>query len=127
MEILPMLNGYIPVLIMLAVVTAFGVLVVTLSWLVGKRQSSSEKLMAYECGNIPEGNARQRFPIKFYIIAMLFIVFDIEAMFLYPWAVIYRSLKLFGLIEMVVFIAILLIGFLYVWKKGALEWGSKNI
>jgi NADH-quinone oxidoreductase subunit A len=122
-----MLNGYIPVLIMLAVVTAFGVLVVTLSWLVGKRQSSSEKLMAYECGNIPAGNARQRFPIKFYIIAMLFIVFDIEAMFLYPWAVIYRSLKLFGLIEMVVFIAILLIGFLYVWKKGALEWGSKNI
>jgi NADH-quinone oxidoreductase subunit A len=122
-----MLNGYIPVLIMLAVVTAFGVLVVTLSRLVGKRQDSSEKLMAYECGNIPEGNARQRFPIKFYIIAMLFIVFDIEAMFLYPWAVIYRSLKLFGLIEMVVFIAILLIGFLYVWKKGALEWGSKNI
>jgi NADH-quinone oxidoreductase subunit A len=106
-----MLNGYIPVLIMLAVVTAFGVLVVTLSGLVGKRQSSSEKLMAYECGNI----------------AMLFIIFDIEAMFLYPWAVIYRSLKLFGLIEMVVFIAILLIGFLYVWKKGALEWGSKNI
>ena len=122
-----MLTGYIPILIMLAVVIAFGVLVVTLSWLVGKRQSSSEKLMAYECGNIPEGNARQRFPIKFYIIAMLFIVFDIEAMFLYPWAVIYRSLKLFGLIEMVVFIAILLIGFLYVWKKGALEWGSKNI
>jgi NADH-quinone oxidoreductase subunit A len=112
---------------MLAVVTAFGVLVVTLSWLVGKRQSSSEKLMAYECGNIPAGDARRRFPIKFYITAMLFIVFDIEAMFLYPWAVIYRSLKLFGLIEMVVFIAILLIGFLYVWKKGALEWGSKNI
>jgi len=119
--------GYIPIVIMLAVVTAFGVLVVTLSWLVGKRQDSSEKLMAYECGNIPEGNARQRFPIKFYIIAMLFIVFDIEAMFLYPWAVIYKQLKIFGLIEMVVFIAILLIGFLYVWKKGALEWGSKNI
>jgi NADH-quinone oxidoreductase subunit A len=112
---------------MLAVVTAFGVLVVTLSWLVGKRQASREKLMAYECGNIPDGDARSRFPVKFYIIAMLFIVFDIEAMFLYPWAVIYRSLKLFGLIEMVVFIAILFIGFLYVWKKGALEWGSKNI
>ena len=122
-----MLNGYIPVLIMLAVVTAFGVLVVTLSRLVGKRQDSSEKLMAYECGNVPLSDARGRFPIKFYLIAMLFIVFDIEAMFLYPWAIIYRSLKLFGLIEMVVFIAILLIGFLYVWKKGALEWGSKNI
>jgi NADH-quinone oxidoreductase subunit A len=122
-----MLNGYIPVLIMLAVVTAFGVLVVTLSRLVGKRQDSSEKLMAYECGNVPLGDAHGRFPIKFYLIAMLFIIFDIEAMFLYPWAIIYRSLKLFGLIEMVVFVAILFIGFLYVWKKGALEWGSKNI
>jgi NADH-quinone oxidoreductase subunit A len=119
--------GYIPIFILLAVVTAFGVLVVTLSRLVGKRQDSSEKLMAYECGNVPLGDARGRFPIKFYLIAMLFIVFDIEAMFLYPWAIIYRSLKLFGLIEMVVFIAILFIGFLYVWKKGALEWGSKNI
>jgi len=119
--------GYIPIFILLAVVTAFGVLVVTLSRLVGKRQDSSEKLMAYECGNIPLGDAHGRFPIKFYLIAMLFIIFDIEAMFLYPWAIIYRSLKLFGLIEMVVFIAILLIGFLYVWKKGALEWGSKNI
>jgi NADH-quinone oxidoreductase subunit A len=119
--------GYIPIFILLAVVTAFGVLVVTLSRLVGKRQDSSEKLMAYECGNVPLGDAHGRFPIKFYLIAMLFIIFDIEAMFLYPWAIIYRSLKLFGLIEMVVFIAILLIGFLYVWKKGALEWGSKNI
>lgn len=119
--------GYIPIFILLAVVTAFGVLVVTLSRLVGKRQDSSEKLMAYECGNVPLGDAHGRFPIKFYLIAMLFIIFDIEAMFLYPWAIIYRSLKLFGLIEMVVFIAILFIGFLYVWKKGALEWGSKNI
>ncbi len=120
-------EGYIPILFMLAIATAFCVVVVVLSRLVGKRQDSSEKLMAYECGNIPTGNARQRFPIKFYIIAMLFIVFDIEAMFLYPWAVIYKSLKLFGLIEMVLFIGILLIGFIYIWKKGALEWGSRNI
>ncbi len=122
-----MLTSYLPVLIMLAVVTAFGLLVVSLSWLVGKRQDSSEKLMAYECGNVPQGDARGRFPIKFYLIAMLFIIFDIEAVFLYPWAVVYKQLKIFGLMEMVVFIAILLIGFLYVWKKGALEWGSKNI
>ncbi|MCX5904863.1 MAG: NADH-quinone oxidoreductase subunit A [Proteobacteria bacterium] len=120
-------EGYIPILFMLALATAFCVVVVILSRLVGKRQDSSEKLMAYECGNIPTGNARQRFPIKFYIIAMLFIVFDIEAMFLYPWAVIYKSLKLFGLIEMVLFVGILLIGFIYIWKKGALEWGSRNI
>jgi len=120
-------EGYLPILFMLAVATAFSVAVVLLSWLVGKRQDSSEKLMAYECGNIPTGNARQRFPIKFYIIAMLFIVFDIEAVFLYPWAVIYKDLKLFGLIEMALFIGILLIGFIYLWKKGALEWGSRNI
>jgi NADH-quinone oxidoreductase subunit A len=120
-------EGYIPILFMIAVATAFSVAVVLLSWLVGKRQNSSEKLMAYECGNIPTGNARQRFPIKFYIIAMLFIVFDIEAVFLYPWAVIYKELRLFGLIEMALFIAILLIGFIYIWRKGALEWGSRNI
>jgi NADH-quinone oxidoreductase subunit A len=120
-------EGYIPILLMLAVAGAFSLVVVGLSWLVGKRQDSSEKLMAYECGNIPTGNARQRFPIKFYIIAMLFIVFDIEAVFLYPWAIIYKRLGLFGLVEMVLFIAILLIGFIYIWKKGALEWGSRNI
>jgi NADH-quinone oxidoreductase subunit A len=120
-------EGYLPILLMLAVAVIFSLAVVALSWLVGKRQDTSEKLMAYECGNIPTGNARQRFPIKFYIIAMLFIVFDIEAMFLYPWAIIYKSLKVFGLIEMALFIAILFIGFIYIWKKGALEWGSRNI
>ncbi len=122
-----MIHAYLPVLIMLIVVTAFGVLVITLSWLVGRRQEDTEKLMPYECGLNPIGNARKRFSIKFYIIAMLFIVFDIEAIFLYPWAIIFKDLRIFGLIEMLVFIGILLIGFFYVWKKGALEWGSKNI
>jgi len=122
-----MIHSYVPVLIMLIVVTSFGVLVITLSWLVGKRQAQAEKLMPYECGLNPIGDARKRFSIKFYIIAMLFIVFDIEAIFLYPWAIIFNDLKIFGLIEMLVFIGILLIGFFYVWKKGALEWGSKNI
>ncbi len=122
-----MIHSYVPVLIMLIVVTAFGVLVITLSWLVGKRQAQAEKLMPYECGLNPIGDARKRFSIKFYIIAMLFIVFDIEAIFLYPWAIIFNDLKIFGLIEMLVFIGILLIGFFYVWKKGALEWGSKNM
>lgn len=122
-----MIHSYLPVLIMLIVVTAFGVLVITLSWLVGRRQSYTEKLMPYECGLNPIGDARKRFSIKFYIIAMLFIVFDIEAIFLYPWAIIFNDLKIFSLIEMLVFIGILLIGFFYVWKKGALEWGSKNI
>ncbi|MCX5894789.1 MAG: NADH-quinone oxidoreductase subunit A [Proteobacteria bacterium] len=119
--------GYTGILIMVAVAAAFGGVVVLLSRLIGKRQESREKLMPYECGIDPTGNARRRFSIKFYIIAMLFIIFDIEAVFLYPWAVVYRSLKIFGFIEMVVFVGILLIGFLYVWKKGALEWGSKSI
>jgi NADH-quinone oxidoreductase subunit A len=122
-----MITGYIPILIMLIVAIGFSVVTVVLSRLVGKRQDSPEKLMAYECGNDPVGNARMRFPIKFYIIAMLFIIFDIEVVFLYPWAVIFRNLKLFGLVEMLVFIGILFIGFIYIWKKGALEWGSKNI
>jgi NADH-quinone oxidoreductase subunit A len=121
-----MIAGYIPILIMLIVAIGFSIVTVVLSRLVGKRQDSREKLMAYECGNDPVGNARSRFPIKFYVVAMLFIIFDIEAIFLYPWAIIYRNLKIFGLIEMIIFIGILFIGFIYVWKKGALEWGSKN-
>ncbi len=121
-----MIAGYIPVLIMFIVAIGFSVAVVILSRLLGKRQDSREKLMAYECGNDPIGNARRRFSIKFYVIAMLFIIFDIELIFLYPWAVIYRNLKVSGLIEMIVFIGILLFGFIYVWKKGALEWGSKS-
>jgi NADH-quinone oxidoreductase subunit A len=79
-------------------------------------------MIPYECGMDPFGEARARFSIKFYLVAVLFIIFDIEAVFLYPWAVIFRELKIFGLMEMAVFIAILLVGFVYVWKKGALEW-----
>ena len=122
-----MAASYIPILFMLIVATGLAGIIILLSWLIGKRQESREKLMPYECGNDPVGTARRRFSIKFYIVAVLFIVFDIEAVFLYPWAVIYRNLKLFGLIEMVVFIGVLLIGCIYVWKKGALEWGSKSI
>lgn len=122
-----MLDSYLPIITLIVIALCFSIGSVVFSRLVGEKKPSEIKLAPYECGMPPVGSAREQFSIKFYIIAMLFIVFDIEAMFLYPWAVIYRSLKLFGLIEMVVFIAILLIGFLYVWKKGALEWGSKNI
>ena len=80
------------------------------------------KLAPYECGCEPVGSARERFSIKFYLIAMLFILFDIEAVFLYPWAVLFKRLGVFGLMEMGVFIAILFVGYVYVWKKGALEW-----
>jgi NADH-quinone oxidoreductase subunit A len=93
-----------------------------MSRLVGQKKPTPVKLSPYECGMPPVGTARDRFSIKFYIIAMLFILFDIEAVFLYPWAVEFRKLGMFGFVEMGVFIAILLVGYVYVWKKGALEW-----
>jgi len=83
---------------------------------------SKEKLEPYECGLTPIGSARVRFPIKFYLVAMLFILFDIEAIFLYPWAVVHRWLGWFGLVEMGLFVAILAIGYIYIWKRGAFQW-----
>ena len=80
--------------------------------------------MPYECGIAPTGNARERFSVKFYLVGMLFILFDIEAVFLYPWAVVYRDLKMFGFIEMFIFIILILSGFFYIWKKGALNWAA---
>jgi NADH-quinone oxidoreductase subunit A len=80
----------------------------------------------YECGMTPIGDARERFSVKFYMVAMLFILFDVEAIFLYPWAVILKDLKMFGFWEMMVYIGIFLVGFFYVWKKGVLEWGSPS-
>lgn len=92
------------------------------SALVGKRRPTPEKLSPYECGVEPVGAARDRFSVKFYLIAMVFIIFDVELVFLYPWAVVFRSLKMFGFIEMAVFIVILLFCYVYVWKRGGLEW-----
>src|SRR4029077_7203289 len=87
------------------------------------RRPTRAKLSPYECGMTPVGDARQRFSVKFYLVAMLFILFDVEAVFLYPWAIILRQLKMFGFWEMLVYIGIVLVGFWYVWKKGALDWG----
>jgi NADH-quinone oxidoreductase subunit A len=100
----------------------FALTVILLSAIFGKRKITPQKMLPYECGMDPIGQARKPFSVKFYIIAMLFIVFDLEAVFLYPWAVVFKDLKVFGLVEMGAFIAILLVGFIYVWKKGALEW-----
>ncbi|MBM3457135.1 MAG: NADH-quinone oxidoreductase subunit A [Armatimonadetes bacterium] len=88
------------------------------------QRPTEEKLIPYECGMRPEGSARVRFSIKFYLIAMLFILFDIEAIFLYPWAAVHRWLGWFGLAEMGIFVAILLVGFLYIWKRGGFQWES---
>lgn len=93
-----------------------------LSYLLGRKKATRRKQMPYECGIEPEEDARQRFPVKFYLVALMFIVFDIEVVFLYPWAVIYRQLALFGLIEMGIFILILMVGYVYILKKGALKW-----
>ena len=117
-----MLGVYLPIIILLAVAGVFGLASLTFSSLIGQKKPSKVKLAPYECGCEPVGSARERFSIKFYLIAMLFILFDIEAVFLYPWSVIFKRLGMFGLMEMGVFIAILFVGYVYVWKKGALEW-----
>jgi NADH-quinone oxidoreductase subunit A len=104
----------------IALVFACGSL--TVSYFLGHKKSNPDKLIPYECGTVPVGDARQRYPVRYYIVAMLFIVFDIEAAFMYPWAVLFKDLGWFGFIEMAVFMAILLIGLIYVWQKGALEW-----
>jgi NADH-quinone oxidoreductase subunit A len=117
-----MWTDYIPIFIFFIVAVGFALTVIFLSAIFGKRKITPQKMLPYECGMDPIGQARKPFSVKFYIIAMLFIVFDLEAVFLYPWAVVFKDLKVFGLVEMGAFIAILLVGFIYVWKKGALEW-----
>jgi NADH-quinone oxidoreductase subunit A len=117
-----MLETYLPILVLICIALAFAMGSVVFSRLIGQKKPTAVKLAPYECGMPPVGSARDRVSVKFYIIAMLFIVFDIEAVFLYPWAVVFKRLGVFGFAEMGVFIAILLVGFAYVWKKGALEW-----
>jgi NADH-quinone oxidoreductase subunit A len=117
-----MLLNYLPVAIYLLVAVGFGAIVVFFSSLLGPRIPGKVKLETYECGMTPIGPNRHRSSIKFYVTAMLFIVFDVEAVFLYPWAVVFKELKIFGLVEMGIFITILFAGLAYVWRKGALEW-----
>ncbi|HVP38053.1 MAG TPA: NADH-quinone oxidoreductase subunit A [Candidatus Saccharimonadales bacterium] len=113
---------YLPALTLLVLAVGFAGLTVALSRFVGPQRPTREKNMPYECGVEPVGSAKERFSIKFYLVAMLFIIFDIEAVFLYPWAVAFGQLGMFGLLEMLVFIALLLAGYVYIWKRGALEW-----
>jgi NADH-quinone oxidoreductase subunit A len=115
---------YLPLLMHFIVAGGFAVAVVVLSRLIGYRRPTRAKLSPYECGMAPVGDARQRFSVKFYLVAMLFILFDVEAVFLYPWAVILRDLKMFGFWEMLVYLAVVLAGYFYIWKKGVLDWGE---
>ena len=114
--------AFIPILIMLVVAVGFAGFTLAASHFLGKRVYNQAKLLPYECGVTPVGNARERFHTRFYLVAMLFIVFDIETVFLYPWAVVFKQLHVFGLIEMGIFLLILLAGFVWIWGKGALEW-----
>lgn len=116
------LSAYLPIFVHLALVIGLTALLLGAHSLLGRRRPSPAKLMPYESGVWPIGSSRERVPIRYYLVAMLFILFDIEAVFLYPWAVAFRDLGLVGLIEVLVFVGILLIGFVYAWQRKALEW-----
>src|SRR5947209_16316753 len=119
---------YLPLLIHFLIAGALATGMVLLSWIIGQRKPTRAKMSPYECGMAPIGDARERFSVKFYLVAMLFILFDVEAVFLYPWAIILKDLKamgqgVFAISEMFVYIGIVLVGFWYIWKKGVLDWG----
>jgi NADH-quinone oxidoreductase subunit A len=116
------LDNYGPLLLMFVLAAGLSGALLVVSTLVGKHKRTREKDMPYECGIRPTGDAREPFSVQFYMVALVFILFDIEAIFLYPWALVYRELKVFGFVEMVLYIIILLAGYIYLWKKGALDW-----
>jgi len=117
-----MLTDYLPILILVILAGGFAAGNICLSLFLGPHHPNPEKLSPYECGMVPVGTARERFSVKFYLVAMLFIIFDMEIVFLYPWAVTFHDLGWFGLGGMGVFLLILLAGYFYAWKKGGLEW-----
>jgi NADH-quinone oxidoreductase subunit A len=117
-----MLIDYLPILIYMVLAVGLVALIVVMSEVLGTKRHTPLKDLPYECGMEPIGDARHRYAVRFYVIAMFFIVFDIEAIFFYPWGVVFKPLGWFGFVEMFVFVAILVVGLIYVWGKGALEW-----
>ncbi len=117
-----MAEGYLPILVMLVVAAGFAAIALGVPALLGPRKRNPVKDEVYESGMLPLGDARRRFPVQFYVVAVLFILFDVEVILLYPWAVALRKLGVFGLIEMAIFLAILLVGFVYAWKNDAFKW-----
>jgi NADH-quinone oxidoreductase subunit A len=116
---------YLPLLIHVIAAGGLAVVMVLLSTFIGQHKKNKVKMSPYECGMEPQGDVRSRFSVKFYLVAMLFILFDVEAVFLYPWAILLKSeLKMFGFWEMMVFIAIILAGLFYIWKKGVIDWNK---
>ena len=118
---------YFPVLVQALIAMALAAGLLSVSFILGKRVRNRVKDMPYESGIVPTGDARRRFSVKFYLVGMLFILFDIEAIFLYPWVVVYRELKMFAFVEMLVFVILILSGFFYIWKKGALDWSGAGM
>ncbi len=113
---------YLPIIILMVIAGAFGAIALLVGGLFRIRRPYTEKLMPYESGNNPVGEPRSRFSVKFYIIAMLFVVFDVEAVFMYPWALVYDKIGLYALIEMMLFMAFLVVGYIYAWRKEAFTW-----
>jgi NADH-quinone oxidoreductase subunit A len=120
------MQGWFSILIMIALGAGFALISVVLSSVLGPRKPSAEKLAPYECGMPPVGDARERQSVKFYLVAMIFLLFDIEVAFLYPWAMALRDLGWGGFVQVVLFMTLLLFGYIYVWRKGALDWGNEN-
>ncbi len=117
-----MLQEYVPILVFLGVATGLGVLLLSVGFLIGQGRKDEEKLSPYECGFEAFDDSRMKFDVRYYLVAILFIIFDLEIAFLFPWAVSLDAVGKFGLLSMALFIAILVVGFIYEWKKGALEW-----
>jgi NADH-quinone oxidoreductase subunit A len=118
---------YFPVLVQVLIAAGLASVLILASTVLGKRARSPLKDTPYESGMAPVGSARERFSVKFYLVGMLFILFDIEAIFLYPWVVVFRELKMFAFVEMLVFVVFILSGFFYIWKKGALDWSGADV
>ena len=119
------IERYLPILIFISLAAIVGLAMLTLSSLVGWRRPSRTKAVPYESGMTPVGDTRHPMNVKFYLVAMLFILFDVEAVFLYPWAVVFKDLGMFGFLEMIVYIAIIMAGFFYIWKRGAIDWNRE--
>src|SRR6478609_9708074 len=117
---------YFPIVVQALIAMAVAAGLLSVSFILGKKVRNRVKDMPYESGMVPTGDARHRFSVKFYLVAMLFILFDIEAIFLYPWVVVYRELKMVAFVEMLIFVILILSGFFYIWKKGALDWSGAD-
>ena len=118
---------YFPIVVQALIAMAVAAGLLSVSFILGKKVRNRVKDMPYESGIVPTGDARHRFSVKFYLVAMLFILFDVEAIFLYPWVVVYRELKWFAFVEMLIFVVLILSGFFYIWKKGALDWSARDL